>query len=44
MAELKPCPLDELPPDAGRQTDEIMQDCVIFCELAILGGKDNAAD
>ena len=36
--------LDELPPDAGRQTDEIMQDCGIFCELAILGGTDNAAD
>ena len=41
---LKQCFLDELPPDAGRQTDEIMQDCGIFCELAILGGSDNAAD
>lgn len=31
---LKEYYLDELPPNAGNQTDEIMEDCSIFCELA----------
>lgn len=30
--------LDELPPDAGRMSDEIMDDCSIFCQLAYDGG------
>ena len=29
--------LDELDPSAGRMTDEIMEDCSIFCQLAIGG-------
>lgn len=33
---LKECYLDELDPNRGRMADEIMQDCGIFCELAML--------
>lgn len=33
--------LDELAPDAGRMSDEIMDDCGIFCELAWNKGEDN---
>ena len=29
--------LDELDPSAGRMTDEIMEDCSIFCQLALSG-------
>ena len=29
------CFLDELDPSRGRMSDEIMQDCGIFCELAL---------
>ena len=29
--------LDELDPSAGRMTDEIMEDCSIFCQLALNG-------
>lgn len=32
---LKDCFLDELPPDAGRMSDEIMEDCSLFCSIAI---------
>ena len=32
---LKDCFLDELPPNAGRMSDEIMDDCSIFCQIAI---------
>lgn len=32
---LKECYLDELDPNRGRMSDEIMQDCGIFCELAL---------
>lgn len=27
--------LDELEPDRGRMSDEIMQECSIFCQLAL---------
>ena len=27
--------LDELPPDKGRMTDEVMEDCSILCQLAV---------
>lgn len=36
---LKDCFLDELEPDRGRQDKEIMQDCNIFCELALRESK-----
>ena len=26
--------LDELPPEAGRMTEEVMDECGIYCELA----------
>lgn len=32
---IKNCFLDELSPDAGRMSDEVMQDCSIFCMIAI---------
>lgn len=32
---LKECFLDELDPDRGRMSDEILEDCGIFCELAM---------
>lgn len=32
---LKECFLDELDPNRGRMTDEVMQDCNIFCYLAL---------
>lgn len=32
---LKECYLDELEPDRGRIPEEIMEDCGIFCELAL---------
>ena len=32
--------LDELPPDAGRMTEEVMEDCGIYCELAYLSKED----
>lgn len=32
---LKECFLDELEPDRGRMSEEIMEDCGIFCELAL---------
>jgi hypothetical protein len=30
-----PIYLDELDPDAGRMSEEIMEDCSIFCQMAI---------
>jgi hypothetical protein len=27
--------LDELDPDAGRMSEEIMEDCSIFCQMAL---------
>lgn len=32
---LKECFLDELDPDRGRMSEEILEDCGIFCELAL---------
>ena len=32
---LKECFLDELEPDRGRMSDEVLEDCGIFCELAL---------
>lgn len=32
---LKECFLDELEPDRGRMSEEIMEDCGIFCELSL---------
>lgn len=32
---LKECFLDELEPDRGRMSEEILEDCGIFCELAM---------
>lgn len=32
---LKDCYLDELDPNRGRMSDEVMQDCSIFCYLAL---------
>ena len=34
--------LDELDPKAGRMNHEIMEDCGIFCELALDGGDDKS--
>lgn len=34
---LKECFLDELPPDRGDAGSEIMEDCGIFCEIALKG-------
>lgn len=34
--------LDELPKDAGRMTEEVMEDCGIYCELA--WAKKNGVD
>lgn len=34
---LKECFLDELDPHRGRMSEEIMEDCGIFCELALRG-------
>ena len=33
---LKDCFLDELPPDKGRMSDEVMDECSILCQLAIM--------
>lgn len=33
---LKECYLDELDPNRGRMTEEVMEDCGIFCELALI--------
>lgn len=32
---IKDCFLDELDPEAGRMSDEVMQDCSIFCQMAM---------
>ena len=34
---LKECFLDELPEDKGRMSDEVMEECSILCQLAIMG-------
>lgn len=36
---LKECSLDELEPDRGKMSEEILEDCGIFCEIA-LGGRE----
>jgi hypothetical protein len=33
---LKECYLDELDPTRGRHTEEVMEDCSIFCQLALV--------
>lgn len=33
---LKDCFLDELPPDKGRMSEEVMDECSILCQLAIM--------
>lgn len=33
---LKDCFLDELPEDKGRMSDEVMEECSILCQLAIM--------
>ena len=35
---LKGCFLDELPPDKGNMSEEIMPECSILCQLAVFGG------
>lgn len=34
---LKDCFLDELPEDRGRMSEEVMEECSILCQLAIMG-------
>lgn len=41
---LKECFLDELEPDRGRAGEEIMQDCNIFCELALITSQESEGD
>ena len=36
---LKECYLDELDPNRGNADEEIMEDCGIFCEINLMGGK-----
>lgn len=40
---LKDCFLDELPPDKGRMSEEVMDECSILCQLAIMdkGGEQD---
>ena len=34
---LKECFLDELPEDRGKMSEEVMEECSILCQLAIMG-------
>lgn len=34
---LKDCFLDELPEDKGKMSEEVMEECSILCQLAIMG-------
>ena len=34
---LKGCFLDELPEDKGKMSEEVMEECSILCQLAIMG-------
>lgn len=36
---LKECFLDELPTDKGNMSEEVMEECSILCQLALLGGS-----
>ena len=37
---IKGCFLDELPPDKGNMSEEIMEECSILCQLALPGGNN----
>lgn len=36
--------LDELPPEAGRMSEEVMEDCGIYCELAYVRRNEDESD